>query len=75
MDPSNITYSVDGTPIIRTANEGSNGLVSVGYADLFDSVGPHFVVFDNLSVEVIPEPSSAALLGVAMFGLLRRRRR
>lgn len=30
--------------------------------------------FDNISVTLIPEPSSASLLGLALLGLVRRRR-
>lgn len=69
-----VTYWVNGTPIISTPTEASDGLVSLGYADLFSSVGGQFVVYDNLSVTAIPEPTTAvlALLGVA--GLARRRR-
>jgi len=52
VTPAFVTYAINGTDIIRTANEDSVGYVSLGYADLFTSVGPHFVVFDNLSVAV-----------------------
>jgi hypothetical protein len=52
VTPATITYAINGTDIIRTVNEDSDGLVSLGYADLFSSVGPHFGIFDNLSVIV-----------------------
>ena len=69
-----ITYSFNGTPIIEDAYDGSAGdLISLGYADLFDSVGPHFVIYDNLTVEAIPEPASALLLGLGGLAMLRRR--
>lgn len=32
------------------------------------------IVFDNIAVGIIPEPTSAMLMGVAALGLLRRRR-
>jgi hypothetical protein len=77
IEGGNVTYAFDGTPIIETPTVATDGLVSLGYSDVFSSVGgdAHFVIFDNLSVEVIPEPSSAllGLLGSAM--LLRRRRK
>lgn len=76
----NVTYAFDGTPIIRTAAEQTDGFASLGYADLFNSVaspaGSAFVVYDNFSV--IPEPSAAALagagllLGLVVFGRRRR---
>ncbi len=51
VNPTNVTYYLDNRAIIRTPTEAANGLVSVGLADLFDSVGPHYVVFDNLCVD------------------------
>lgn len=75
VNPSTVTYALDGTPIIRTATEASSGLVALGYADLFTSVGPHYVVFDNLFV--IPEPHALLLAGssAVCLGWGRRRRR
>lgn len=75
VDPTNVTYLLDGTAIIETANEGADGYVSLGYADVFDSVASvfqaHYVVYDNL--RVTPEPASLALLGLGALALIRRR--
>ncbi len=71
---NSLTYSLDGTPIIRTSFDGSAGdLVSLGYTDPFSSVGPHFVIYDNLTVTDVPEPATAALLGLGGLAMLRRR--
>ncbi|MEM6333726.1 MAG: PEP-CTERM sorting domain-containing protein [Planctomycetota bacterium] len=67
-----VTYSLDGVPIIQTLREDASGFVSLGYADVFSSVGPHSVIYDNFSV--IPEPASLALLAAGLgFAGLRRR--
>jgi hypothetical protein len=70
-----VTYWLDGTPIIQTDNVGADGFVSLGYTDPFDSVGPHFVVYDNLTVTVIPEPSTLLLVLAALvvLGVARRK--
>ncbi|MEM1445633.1 MAG: PEP-CTERM sorting domain-containing protein [Planctomycetota bacterium] len=71
---STLTYSFDGTPIITTDFDGSGGdLIALGYADVFSSVGPHAVIFDNLTVTDVPEPATAALLGLGGLAMLRRR--
>lgn len=69
-----VTYLLDGVPIIRTARGATGGLAGLGLTDPFDSVGPHFVVYDNLVVGRVPEPTSAllGLTGVAMLALRRR---
>ncbi|QDS97239.1 PEP-CTERM sorting domain-containing protein [Adhaeretor mobilis] len=71
---SKVSYLLDGTTIIVTDSADIDGQVSLGYGDMFSSVGPHFVVFDNLIVSEIPEPTSLALLGMGALGLLVRRR-
>ena len=80
---ANVTYMFNGTPIIKTPFDGTDGdKVSLSYSDLFASIATpfqsQFVIFDNLSVvQAVPEPSSAGLLLAACLsglGLLRRRR-
>lgn len=76
VDPSFVTYSINGTPIIQTATEDADGFVSLGYADLFTSLASPaqsmFVVYDNLTV--VPAPGAVALAGLAGLAGLRRRR-
>jgi MYXO-CTERM domain-containing protein len=40
----------------------------------FDPVEPTSVMFDNFTVTTVPEPAAAALGGLGLLGLLRRRR-
>lgn len=74
-----IFYAFDGTRIIRNEfSDSDGGQVSLGYADLFSSVAApfqsQFVVYDNLTVTVIPEPTAALLAGLGCVALVRRRR-
>ena len=84
----NITYSLDGVTIFDTSlaeaatvdNQLTSieGRVSLGAADVFSSVATpfqsNFVVYDNLVVEIVPEPAAAlGLLGLGAATLLRRR--
>lgn len=73
-----ITYNFGGTDIVKDTFTGSlNGLVSLGLADTFASSvdpGTVFTLYDNLEV-TIPEPTSMALVGLSLFGLLATRRR
>ena len=57
-------------------NAGGNapgGLASFSYADVFSSVASpgdsQFGIFDNFRVQLIPEPTSMALVGMAVIGL------
>lgn len=75
VNPSLVTYALDGTPIIQTANAGTDGLVGLGYTDAFSSVGPHFVLYDNLTITETPEPAAGLLSLLGLAGLAVRRRR
>jgi hypothetical protein len=79
-----VTWSADGTliatvPIAGAVFGGTN--IFFGMFDINDgsSSDPNdflnTAVFDNVRVEAIPEPSSAALLGIACFASLARRSR
>ncbi len=70
-----VAYWLDDTIIISTPTQSASGQVSLGYADVFSSVGPHFVVYDNLTVTPIPEPATCGLLALGLVGLATRRRR
>lgn len=51
------------------------GSIFIGAMDTFGSVGNHFHVFDDLEVttDIVPEPATAALLGLGALAMLRRR--
>lgn len=68
-----VTYWINGTPIIGTPTIESDGLISLGYTDPFSSVGGQFIVYDNLSVTAIPEPTSAVLVLAGLVAAARRR--
>jgi hypothetical protein len=82
VDAGTISYFFDGTLTFQGTYTGNlNGLVSLGLHDPFTSIGTAagasvFTVFDNLTVTVVPEPSTVALLfGLAAIGLVAARRR
>lgn len=67
----------DNTVLGATLFTGSlNGQVSIGLHDPFTSLSSAgvFVVYDNLQVTVVPEPSSAILLMAGLTGAFVRRR-
>ena len=70
-----VTYSLNGTPIVVANTAYTDGLVSLGYADVFSSVASpfqsQFVVYDNL--RVVPEPGSLLLLALGALAVVRRR--
>jgi len=76
----NVRMSMNGITVFDVANTGPTvGSVFLGYQDPFSGSfsGPSgFVVFDNLSVTAVPEPSTFALLVPVAAGawVVRRRR-
>jgi hypothetical protein len=61
VDPGIVAFS--DAPISTLAASGGAGLSAPGTA-----------YFDNYSIEIVPEPATAAIIGVASLALLRRRR-
>ncbi len=72
-----ISYYFDGQLTMQGTYTGAlDGKVSLGIADAFGgSVDPGtvFLYYDNLEVEIIPEPASLALLALGSLVGLRRR--
>lgn len=80
-----VTWAIDGT-LIATVDASALSLgganIALGQSDVNSSTARHpalaFTVFDNLTVEsVVPEPATGTLsvIGMAMAGLLARRKR
>ena len=82
-----LTSATSGNTVVIGTIDNSNGgtvvdmsgNVALIYGDLFSSVSDNaalsFGVFDNLTVEVIPEPTSLVLFGLSSLALVGRRRR
>jgi hypothetical protein len=78
VNSGTISYFFNNTLTFQGQYAGNfNGFASLGISDPFTSVdtGHVFTLYDNLSVEVVPEPGSLAFLGLGAVSLLRRRRR
>lgn len=75
-----VSWFIDGLHI-ATLNDAAFGgeNIFVGHWDVFASIADNaelsFGVIDNLRVEVVPEPGTAMVMGIAVVGMLRRRRR
>jgi hypothetical protein len=82
---ANVTWTVDGLLIATvpvaddTVATGNN--IFFGHSDTNATSSTDvndeallFTLIDNVRVEVVPEPSSIALLGIGALGMLRRRR-
>lgn len=80
-----VTLAMNGYVLDTFDNSGgglAGGTIMIGGSDPFNSVNidnggglSNMQVFDNVVLQVIPEPTSIALLGLAGFGLLGIRRR
>ena len=61
-----------------SAGVSTDGNISLFYADFFDSVSTNpaltFGMIDNVEVTQIPEPSTLALVGLGLLGLVAARR-
>ena len=70
------TYSVDGTLLTGTFNNGQTTIDEVRVFNFNAGAGgPSNLFFNNLSVTQVPEPSSSALLTLAGLALILRRRK
>ena len=70
-----IIGSGPGDPAIGLSVSSELGILSVAFFGGSPNEFPHSVFFDNLTVTVIPEPSTALLLGLGLTGLAAAGRR
>jgi hypothetical protein len=75
----NVELKFNGTVISNFANGGfADGFLFLGYQDPFSgSLGSTslFAVYDNLSVEAVPEPATMSVLALGALAAAARRRR
>ncbi|MEO0530761.1 MAG: hypothetical protein AAF266_09345 [Planctomycetota bacterium] len=85
IEGSQVTYLFDGQAVASvTASGPVTGLVGFGIGDPFPSTNQGLriparpdtnIIIDNITITQLPEPTAAALLGVAALGLVAGRRR
>ncbi len=81
--PFDITIDLDnnthigrynGTEVVSGPWYGAPGVAAIGNIDLFAN-GATSVYYDNLSLQVVPEPATFVALGIGLAGLVALRRR
>jgi hypothetical protein len=80
-----VTWKINGTTVASVADADALGLgganIALGQSDVNSTTARYqslaFTVFDNLVVERVPEPATGALsiVGLALAGLMSRRKR
>lgn len=82
VNSGTVSFSFDNQLTLQGTYTGElDGLVSLGLNDLFSSVAPAganvYVVYDNLTVQAVPEPATAGLaslgLGLVLWAARRRK--
>ena len=70
VDPAGTVYSASGSLSVGTGFDGADLYVHLTNTTSENSN----ILLDQVSVELVPEPGSLALLGLGGLALLRRRR-